>query len=136
MIDEKKILSLHTVWKSEEEGKLKQTYFISKCTQVDYLITFLEHEFGIPALFVFHKGERLNPELFLFDYEIANNDELDLFIPGLDGGGGRRKEKIQLSCSSCTYLCESQELLETHIKECHPELTAFTEKENFLDGYS
>merc|ERR1739838_745115 len=133
LIDEKKILSLHTVWKSEEEGKLKQTFFVSKCTQVDYFITFLQHEFGIPTLFVFHKGKRLDPELFLYEYEIANNDELVLFIPGLEGGG--RNEKAKVSCSSCSYYCESEKLLEAHTNECHPELTAFTEKTNFLDGY-
>ena len=126
---EQKLIKLHLVWQFNSKAQVRQTIFVSKCATVEYLLSFLKHEFGLPAATLIHKSHSLNLNSFISDYEFCVNDILTLIISEQSGGGGP-----QWSCTFCDESFSSHDALEAHFAKKHPQSKSGLD-ENELLGY-
>ena len=96
---------------------------VAKCTKVQYLVDFLRVELKQQNVFLSLHNKTLFTDSLLFDYPILNNDTLVVNCTGLMGGAPKDSWK----CESCKKEFSSQEQLDKHNSDTHPERVAFLE---------
>ena len=130
LLRERKVLRLYLDFLFEGEILAQKTYYIAKCTSIEYLTSFLTHEFGFLSVWVLHDGRILHPNSCIFENGLNMNDVVEVMIGTIGGGGG----KSNWYCKLCDGYFSSKDVLDDHVSSVHSSQKE-TGTQKLLPGY-